>query len=168
VFAVLLSQTKSIIEFLSVDRVAGIGEEAVIDNRCVFVPKTSNLSETHFYGAADMMDGVLKNKPLLDIIKGLESSQAYHRSHTKKAAKDSIAEVLKLIGPDLWQRLDSAIKWFKVLKAANKLMSSESFPMSAYISLVQAMRNELNNVLNNEGGLPFDDLFRLDLDLVLP
>jgi hypothetical protein len=42
----------------------------------VFVPNTSTLSETRFYGVADIMDGVLKNTPLLDIIKGIESFEA--------------------------------------------------------------------------------------------
>jgi hypothetical protein len=41
----------------------------------------------------------------------------------------------------------------------NKLTSSESFPISTYFPLVQAIRNEVKKVLDNEGGLPFDSLF---------
>jgi hypothetical protein len=132
--ALLISEAKAIIKFLSVEQVAGIAEEAVKGKHCVDVAKTRTLSETRFYGAAEMMNGMLKNKPLFDIIEGLE----YYGTRIKKTTKEYIAELLKSIGPDLWRRLHVTIKWFNVLKTANKLTSSES----AYLPLVQAIRTD--------------------------
>jgi hypothetical protein len=74
VFAVM-STAKVIIRFLNTDRVAGIVEKAVKDSNCTRVPQIHLLSDTRFYGASDMMEGVLKNTPFLSIVDGLNYCQ---------------------------------------------------------------------------------------------
>jgi hypothetical protein len=155
-FANLLKVAKSIIKFLNTDRVGGIVAELVKNKRCIPVPHAALLSETRFYGAADMFEGVLKNKPVLDIIQSTEAFENYYSSRT---STQNIDDVLATLIPNLYRQLKVATSWFAVLKNANKMCSSESFPMSAYLPLVQATRNGLTKSLNNEGGQPFDVIF---------
>jgi hypothetical protein len=53
-----------------------------------------------------------------------------------------------MLTPRFYQQLELASRWFTVFKYANKLTSSNSFPMSAYLPTVQAIRNGINQVLN--------------------
>jgi hypothetical protein len=60
--------------------------------------------------------------------------------------------------PLFWKQICIAVNWFSILKLANKVMSSNSFPMLPILlpPLVQAVRNEFNAVLKkNVGKQPF-------------
>jgi hypothetical protein len=122
------------------------------------VPKTEIPAETRFYGTKDMMQGVSENKKVLDVIEGLDDFKEYYASRPT-GQQESINKVLNILTPNYWIQLTICLNWFAVLKHANKHCSSESFPMSAYLPLVQAIRNELNAVIRNRGGRPFDDIF---------
>ena len=155
-FASLMTQTKAVIKLLNTDRIQGCITEATFMKKIPFIPKANILSETRIYGAADMFNGVLKSKPALSILADLDSFIAYRNTRSSTVVMD---RVMGEITPEYYRKLQVAVKWFGVLKSANKLVSSESCPMSAYLPIIQATRNELNSALNNDGGVSFDELF---------
>ena len=101
-----------------------------------------------------MFEGVLKKA--LDMIQSTDAFEVYYASRT---STQNIDEVLATLNPNLYRQLKVAVNWFAVLKTANKMCSSESFPMSAYLPLIQATRNTITKALNNEGGQPFNSIF---------
>jgi len=84
--------------------------------------------------------------------------QDYYNERDSKRQR-SLDTALGIVGRDFWMKLEHSAKWFDVIEHATKLVSQNDFPMSAYLPLVQALRNGFNAVLRNEGGRPFDEIF---------
>ena len=157
-FSELLTTTKTLIRLLTRDRVRAICEEAMRTDRCVFCPVAVLLADTRFYGAADMFKSVLKNQPILNILADLPQFVEY-RNTRKTQEREKLDDTLLTLTPLYYRKLQLATNWFDVLKRGNKMTSSESCPMSAYLPIVQAIRNEVNVVLANEGGPSWNTVF---------
>jgi hypothetical protein len=156
---VLLDKSsRSVINLLNRDRIQGITERAYSQHKITSHVRVAILSETRFYGNADMLIGLRKNRSALGILETLDEYKAYYESRTA-IHKREIEEVLQVLSSGFWKMVDFAIDLFDILKTTIMHLSSERMPMSAYLPLVQAMKNELESILQSYGRGWIDEAF---------
>jgi hypothetical protein len=102
---------------------------------------------------------VLGYKPFLDRIREFGQFKMYHESRPDAKRKQKIDLQISSASPQFGERVKLAIRWFEPIEFASKLLSSNKTPMSACPVIVQALRNEINKVLNNSVGPHFDSVF---------
>jgi hypothetical protein len=156
-FALLLGEAEEIIDFMKTDRVDGILSELWYTGKLEKFSKVTTFSDTRFNKAVSLFECVLAQKPFLLIVRELLTFSNYYNSRTTQR-KNKIDKQINLATPGFYQKLKVAIEWFKVIEYASKLVSGNNFPMSAYLAVVQAMRNGFNVIITNEGGPSFDSV----------
>ena len=89
---------------------------------------------------------------------GNESFRGYYNERNQ-AAKDSTRAIMDRCSDNsCWERMDVLLDALLVhFKRVHGLCSRENFPLSCYVLLIQALRNELNKGLNADNGR-FDDI----------
>jgi len=158
-FGQLCKDTQVLLNLLTTDRVAGIiqdGKRTLLLPRDM--PKATSYSDTRMNKAATMFKTIQGNKPFFDNARTLPSFMVYYNASTP-SRKAVIDNQLELATSLYFERVVIAIKWFKAFEDGYNIVSSNRTPMSAYLPTVQAMRNELNSALANEGGRDYFTLF---------
>ena len=159
-FKSLISDANLLIHFANTDRVDGIRREWIrlgkLSSLCVGIDK---MSDTRFNKAGAMLESVLKQKPFYEMCIGMENSLKEYYNSRDQARRSNMDGTFGVVCYAFWQRLEIAIKWFRAIEYATKLVSSNDFPMSAYLPVVQAVWNEFNIIIANEGGRGFDEIF---------
>jgi hypothetical protein len=150
--------SRSVINLLNRDRIQGITERAYSNHKITSHVRVAILSETRFYGNADMLIGLRKNRHVLAVLETLDEYKAYYESRTASHKRD-IEEVLQVLSTGFWKMVDFAIDLFDILKTTIMHLSSERMPMSAYLPLVRAMKNELESILQSYGRVWIDEAF---------
>jgi len=158
-FSALLVDVNLLVDLLNNDRVNGIRKEI---NRTRgledWVVKTDKLADTRFNKAGIMLMSVRTQRALLKLLSsGHPSFKEYYESHDA-SRRNKIDATLNIPNHNFWLKVDLAIKWFNHIHYASKLVSSNSFPMSAYLPTVIALHNGLRDVLQGPTGM-FDSIF---------
>ena len=83
--------------------------------------------------------------------------QEYYEKRTCRCSTE-IDRTPTIITCKLWLKLGLATKSFQQIEHTTKLDSGNAFQMSAYLPVIQALRNSFNKVLNNLGRDGFDEL----------
>jgi hypothetical protein len=97
-----------------------------------------------------MLIGLRKNRSALGILETLEEYKSYFESRST-AHKREIEQKLQVLSTGFWKMVDFGIDLFDILRTTVMHLSSERMPMSAYLPLVQAMKNELESILHSYG-----------------
>jgi hypothetical protein len=142
----LYKDVQKVDKFLTNDRITGIIEVLKRTNRVGPIPKIAHFADTRFNKLADMFETIQQQQPLLSILEYSDEYAEYYSSQTTKK-KEEYDAVLRMINKDFWAKIKIGIQWFKPIKISQKTVSSNSFPLSAYLPLVQALRNAFNLAL---------------------
>ena len=158
-FGHLLKDTQDLIALLTVDKVAGIIQDCKQRGELPKdMPKPVNYSDTRMNKAASMFKSIQGNKPFFDKARSLKAFTDYYIG-SNASRKASIDKQLELATSKYFERLVIAINWFEAFEEGYSIVSSNDTPMSAYLPTVQAIRNQLNKALKNEGGRNYETLF---------
>jgi hypothetical protein len=163
-FSTLHDDAKKLITFLTEHRIKGIKDTLIQLGKVVKCGEINAISDTRFNKLGQLFQSLVKQKPFLDILRSTREFKAYYSSRSTKRKK-TIDDQLNVATPQFFLRLQLATQWFVPIEHAQKLTSSQATPKSAYFPIVQALRNELYNVLepsDDNGTPPFDEVFNHD------
>ena len=126
------------------------------------VPQIDKISEMQFNKTGIMLSSLRCQKPFIDLItnpdKPVHAFNVYY-NECDSARKSKIDAALNIPTWQFWNHIDLAILWFNAIEYATKLVSSNTFPMSAYLPVVQALHNAFKKVIANKGKESFDSIF---------
>jgi hypothetical protein len=158
----ILQATRSLIDLVNNQRVNGIKKRMIGEGTMTGDPgKARHHSETRFYGNKLSCASVRNQKPFLDILGDEDSFKEYVASRTTKKAREKLKATLAIATPAYYRQLDFCVSWYDIFEHSNKMTSSNEFPMSAYLPIVQAIKSELDNLIFREND-NFDDVFSYD------
>ena len=162
-FKKLLEQCSTLIDFLRNDKINGMVDELLRNQTVNSITRARKLPDTRFSRTAQTFRMIQSYKTFLAII---EDQVAYKTVISTRSAKQKTqwAEALNIPNRSFWLMLDAAIQWFDPISTCQEICSSNSFPMSAYLPLIQSLRNELNIVINNE---TFKSAFSVEFRIAL-
>ena len=139
----ILDLAKNIIEFVNIDRVDSIIAKAV-NRRQMLTPKKGSVwPKTRFYRVTDTLESAISYIPFLLCARQNAEFVEYYDSRSDDR-KTSVDALLDECTPLNIRRLGRALTLFAPYKVANKMTSCRETPMSAYLPIVHALRNELN------------------------
>ena len=144
----VLEMAKDLINFLKIDRINGIRETAILEGRIGRGPKVQIFSDTRMNGIHDMLRSTAKQKQFVDVIRTERQFQEYYNERTR-SKKDKIDTLLRRCSQHFWDRIDFACRFTGPFKRVHKLLSKETYPLSCYVLLVQALKNEIDSVIQS-------------------
>jgi hypothetical protein len=149
---------KTVSRLVSTDRIEGIKETMVAESvpGIKEVPACQIHPTTRFYLATTALESTIAQKPFVSILAAAPSYVTYYDERTpdRKLALDAALALTS--SPATWSRFVKAHTWFAPYEHANKITSDVDTSMSAYLPIVQALRNELNAALDSLVGGGFD------------
>jgi hypothetical protein len=149
---VFLDGLNSVVTLMTEGNIVGICEKAEVQHKVDKFWKVVKKADTRFYGMADEIASIVKNKKLLTILSTLPEFETYFASRTR-ARKEKIQAALDQIVPTFWRCAEFLQNIWAVLKHAVTICSSETCPMSAYLPICFALKSELDAVLQSSGGM---------------
>lgn len=151
----------SVVELLTNGNIVGICEIADQQNLVPKFYKVVKKSATRFYGVADEISSIVRNKNLLIILPTMPEF-VQHMADKKPPRRATIQATLDLMVPKFWRSAEFLAKLFGVLQYAVTIVSSESAPMSAYLPICFAIEAELQTLIKELGKVEFEALFGKD------
>jgi hypothetical protein len=150
-FKPFLVSLSIVVKFLCNSQIVGLCEKVIIQNKLPTFTKVVNKSDTRFYGTADEISSILKNRKVLTVLPTCKDWEEHYKSKDAKR-RTVLDKTLETITPSFWKSAEFLEKLFAVLKFAVNLCSSESCPMSAYLPICTATKFELDDVIKDNGG----------------
>ena len=154
----IMELSKAINHMMSIDRIAGIVDDMVSRSMLLRPIAPKSLPETFFYFAPDVLKSSITQKTAIGLLRDDDNYKTYYASQITDA-KAKLDAVINKCTPLNFRTMQRGVKLFTPFKHANKVTSSRATPMSAYLLLTQALRNELNVVIKFEDSGNFKDLF---------
>ena len=160
--AAFFTETKNIIKLMKVDRVhAIVKDELYGKSKIPLMPPPAQIHpDTRFYLMHDQLSSTLGQKEAMTKLTECEAWTTFFDSRPANT-QNSITETLSSADPRFWRKVKMLKAFFAAFKRANKEASKQNMPMSAYLPLLQALRNEVNRVLNmkSEANETWNQLF---------
>ena len=99
------------------------------------------------YNAHETFLSAFKQKPFVELLASSAEYKEYYK--TRSASGKRAADAVVKLAEHHWDALQLAGSFFRQFKRALLLASSNNTPMSAYLPICVALRNELNDVLGD-------------------
>lgn len=136
-------------KFTGGNRIQNIKREMVQEGKLAKSKVSQSLPDTRMYLACLVIESALAQQPFLAQLMQYPKFKDYLNSRgTNK--KTEIEDMLKTWNYDLWMRMEKVIKLLSPFRQANKIVSREKTPMSVALPLVQALRNEVTNAVDDD------------------
>lgn len=139
----------AVAKFINMPKVKAILEE-LVDSKQLTPPQPACIVPDRPNEAVfDLLQSVDAHK---EFLKALRHHQAFTTYYDNCPAdeKETMFNVLNDLTPTFFKKLNIAKRWFDVIKHARDVALDPTFPMSAYLPLVQALKNELNEVFRDD------------------
>ena len=136
----------ALITFFSNDKINGILNELVHTKSIESPTKVRLVSDTRFGKMAEYFKSLRTYKHFLSILP-FNKKFVQVLSERKGKQKQAWNAALLIINHAFWLQVDACIAWFAPIERCQKISSATTFPMAAYLPLIQALRNELNVVM---------------------
>ena len=149
--APFMKKMAAVISLLTTANIAGICEAAESQNKVDKFYKVTSKSDTRFYGVADEIASITSNKKLLAILPFMPEWET-HLSTRNRERKEKIKSTMEFLTPQFWKQADLLERIFRVFLIAMNMTSGESTPMSAYLPICVACRNEVATIIQAAGG----------------
>ena len=158
----LMAEVKEVYDFVKIDRIDSMRARANVrhelDEYCAVA---DNRVETRMNSLHDYTRGVRNQAQFLAYLPTCEDYGQYYCERNQRE-KDRIDGILERCNHHRWERMDFFTNTLTVhFKRLHKLVNMEEVPLSAYLLLCQAMRNELNKAMNADPE-KFDQLLGRD------
>ncbi len=149
VVKMVLQFAKIIFDFCKIDRIDGIRLKAIsvgdLDERHTVI----NFSETRMNNAHDHIEASLKMLPFVRSIRSNVEYQQYYEERTKDA-KIKLDNIINGCTGAREEQMLTLLKLTGIFKRVHLLCSRQDTPLSAFPPLVQAMHNEIKEVISDE------------------
>ena len=149
----VMNEAKEVRDFVKIDRIDSIRIEASargsLEDSCTAV----TMCETRMNLCFDFIQAARRQHDFLKLLWGNSAFQVWYKERSTKV-QDSTRAILDRCNEQArWERMDvllsSLLKHFKVVHG---LCSREDFPLSCYVLLIQALRNDINRGLKENDG----------------
>ena len=146
----VVDDSTTVRDFVNTDRINAIRLEAIQRGSVDFNGGTVSLVLTCINLGYDYILGARWQHDFLQLVHMNPSYNKYYQERTS-AVKANLDEVLATCrDPVLWQRMDVITANITgPLKRVHQIVCRADVPLSAYVLLIQALKNELNKGLNH-------------------
>ena len=155
----VVDDSTTVRDFVNTDRINAIRLEAIQGGSVDFNGGTVSLVLTRMNLGHDYILGARRQHDFLQLIHMNPSYNKYYqeRTSTVKAKLDDVLATCR--DPVLWQRMDMITNNITgPLKRVHQIVCRADVPLSAYVLLIQALKNELNKGLHHGDPGDFDSM----------
>ena len=145
----VMNEAKEVRDFVKIDRIDSIRLEAAESGELEETWTAVNMCDTRMNLAHGFIEGARRQHDFVKLLWGNASFQIYFWERTSKV-QASTREILNRCEDNCrWERMDMLMSSLLVhFKRVHGVCSRENFPLSCFVLLVQALRNDINKGLN--------------------
>ena len=147
----VIEDAKIITKFCKIDRIDSIKQEMMNDGEVEFSTKAVSMSETRMNLVHDYVIGASKQHNFVLLVQRNEKYQEYYQERRTKKKHGLDIMFDRFRNQDMWAKFDMLTSrmtvWFKQVQ---KACSRADFPLTAFVLLVQALKNDLCRGLDDE------------------
>ena len=146
----VIQKARIVRDFVKTDRVDSIRRSAasvqeLVFHSAVFTPVDTRMNLLH-----DVVESARKCRDFLILLPGNADFQQYREDRTARD-RQKLDELMDLFKDEsLWRMFDIIIAFTLPFKQAHLACSRKDMPLTAYILLIQALRNDINKCLTPE------------------
>ena len=150
----VMHEAKEVRDFVKIDRIDSIRLEynqlvQAIDS----IPTAINMCETRMNLCYDYIVASRNQHDFVKLLWGNSAFQEYFKERDNKVQKTTRGILDRCNDNSRWERMDVLTGSLLLpFKRTHKLCSRADIPLSAYVLLVQALRNEINRGLSADNG----------------
>lgn len=152
----VLADAKLVTDFCKTDRIDGIKDEMMADYDVEISTKAVSMSDTRMNLVHDYVEAALKQHDFVLTVQRNAKYQEYYQERTQKKKDELNVMFARFHGQNMWTKFKMLTSKLCVLfKQVQTVCSRADFPLTAYVLLVQALKNDVCRGLDDE----FEDVF---------
>jgi hypothetical protein len=146
----VMAEAKEVRDFVKIDRIDSIRVESnAVKDADEYITTAVNMCETRMNLCHDFILAARKQHDFVKLLWGNESFRTYFNERSAKVQDATRAILDRCSDNSRWERMDVLLNSLLIhFKRVHGLCSREDFPLSCYVLLIQALRNEINRGLD--------------------
>ena len=147
----VMSEAKEIYNFTSIHRINSIRIEMIEAGTIIERTTVKNVVDTRMNLIEIHLSSARKQSSFLAALPQNEKWVRYY-NECNRDTKQKLDQILQNCSHGRWQRMDTAIGLVTIFRTAHLLCSRRDMPLSAYVLMVQAVKNMVHKSLTEEDG----------------
>ena len=138
-------------DFCKTDRIDSVKQEMMANGEVEFSVKAVTMSKTRMNLIHDFMVGANKQRNFTLLVQRNQKYRAYYQERTKSKREELNLMFERFHEQSMWEKFEMLTSNLTIhFKAVQNICSRADFPLTAFVLLVQALKNELCRGLNDE------------------